>query len=395
MNRPSMCSASIGFKAAIQILVAAGCTNVAAQVQSPPPIQDHYASATLLVAPVATPVTPPPAVTSEADYLSVYGQQPAGVADPGRMAARLFFAHGGAQLYVASPATQDADGFRDALADTCGLDVDLVIAAGLECCTGAAADDADLMNDLATHAAATQQRFALLHPPQGSEPASLLAFRASLANTPAAAMHAPWLLVPDPVTPGTSTTVPASAAVAGIVSRIDLSEGIHVSPAGIRAEILADTLESDLSADADTLNVEGVNVIRAFSDPEGILVWGARTLAASPEFRFIAPTRLYRHLKHSVIESLQWVREEDSVAVQTTDIENRLETYLFGYWQAGSFQGTTADEAYFHACTADVVSLRCTVGISAIRPAEFSVFVVDIPFREVLFRSDFVDPNCG
>jgi len=370
------------------------CAHVAAQVQSVPPIVDHYAGATLLVAPVATPIAPPVGVTSEAEYLSVYGQQPAGIADPGRTAARLFFDHGGERLYVAAQATNDAAGFRGALADSCSLDVDLVVAATVECCTDDSADHAALMNDLAAHATGTRQRFALLAPPQGSGATDLLAFRAALGDTPAAALHAPWLVVPDPGAAG-SVTVPASAAVAGIVSRIDTTEGMHVSPAGTRAEVLADALESDLSADADALNVESVNAIRAFASPAGLFVWGARTLAASPEFRFIAPTRLYRHMAHSVTESMQWVRDENSADVDPADVESRLETWLFGYWQAGSFQGASPDEGYFHSCSSDLVSLRCIVGIAPVRPAEFMVFSVDVAFSEVLFRSDFVDADCG
>lgn len=395
MTLQTMHGRSNGLQAAVLVLVAMACTSVAAQVQAPPPIVDHYAGATLLVAPVATPAIPPVGVSSEAEYLSVYGQQPADAADPGRTAARLFFDHGGELLYVTSPQTPDAAGFRGALADSCALDVDLVVAAGVDCCTDNATDHASLMRELATHAAGTRQRFALLGPPQGSDAASLLTFRASLGETQAAALHAPWLVVPDPATPGSSVTVPASAAVAGIVGRIDLTEGMHVSPAGERAEILADALESDLSADGDTLNIESVNVIRAFSDPTRLLVWGARTMTTSTEFRFIAQTRLYRHMKHSVTESLQWVRDEDSGAVDPADIESRLEAWLFDYFQAGAFQGKTTNEAYFHDCSTDTVALRCIVGISPIRPAEFMIFDVDIAFREVLFRSDFNDPDCG
>lgn len=70
MNCQSSRPLTPGFPTAALLLVAMAWTDVAAQVQFPPPDVDHYAVATPLIAPAA---------------------------------ARLFLDHGGEQLYVSSP----------------------------------------------------------------------------------------------------------------------------------------------------------------------------------------------------------------------------------------------------------------------------------------------------
>ena len=251
------------------------CEGAAAQV-TVPPIEDHYAGTTLLIAPVANPATPLAVVTSEAEYISVYGQQPAGTDDPGYLAARLFFDHGGEQLVVSPPTSLDADGVTSALAASCAVDVDLAVTAGMDCCTGITTDHAALMNALVEHATGTHQRFALLDPPAESGAADLLTFRDNIQDSRAAALYAPWLVVPDPDAPGFSLTVPPAAAVAGIISEIDRNQGLHVSPAGVAVEVFAQALESDLSDDAAVLNSESVNAILPLGNPPVLMVWGAR-----------------------------------------------------------------------------------------------------------------------
>ena len=370
------------------------CEVASAQV-SVQPIEDHYAGTTLLIAPVANPATSLTVVTSAAEYVSVYGQQPVGTEDPGYLAARLFFDHGGEQLVASPPTSLDADGVTSALAASCAVDVDLVVTSGMDCCTDITTDHAALMNALAEHATGTHQRFALLDPPAESSAADLLTFRDNIQGTRAAALYAPWLVVPYPDAPGFSLTVPPAAAVAGIISEIDRNQGLHVSPAGVAVEVFAQALESDLSDDAGALNSESINAILPFGNPPAFLVWGARTLSASPEYRFIAPTRLYRHMQHSVTESLQWIRDAEYAFEIPGEVESALDDWLLSYWQAGALQGTTANEGYFSFCSADSIALNCTVGIAPIQPAEFLVFTVEVPFREVVFRATFSELGCG
>ena len=100
-------------------------------------------------------------------------------------------------------------------------------------------------------------------------------------------------------------------------------------------------------------------------------------------------------MQHSVSESLKWIRDAEYSFEIPGDVESALDDWLLSYWQAGALQGTSASQGYFMFCSADAISLNCTVGIAPIQPAEFLVFTVEVPFREVMFRATFSELGCG
>ncbi len=95
-------------------------------------------------------------------------------------------------------------------------------------------------------------------------------------------------------------------------------------------------------------------------------------------------------MSRSLVTALDGPATDDDV----TAVEALIENYVHGYWLQGALQGVTADEAYYVDCTISSPGLKCTVGVAVIRPAEFALIQLAIPYligsdHEVIFESGF------
>ena len=138
-----------------------------------------------------------------------------------------------------------------------------------------------LQGKLIAHCENAGNRMAILDCPPQLSPREVLDWRASGQgfDSKDGALYYPWLEVADPLT-SRPLLVPPSGHVAGVWCRTDAAFGVHQAPtegvvgvAGLGCDV-AESHEAEL-ADA------GVNSIRAFPG-QGIRVWGARTLSATP-----------------------------------------------------------------------------------------------------------------
>lgn len=354
-----------------------------------PPIEDHYFGATLFVARTGRTVAPPVAVGNLADYVTVYGRLSDSAADHGYHAARLFFANGGRSLYVIDPHGTTAQDFQRALAASQTLPVDLV---AIPAFASAAVDGpahAAIALALADHADASPNRFGIIDAPRGSDVSALIAFAEQFSSRHSA-IYAPWLDVAD-TQGGTYIAMPSTAAVAGIISRIDREQGIFKSPAGTSAA-LDPSIEVHLQqqftdVESGDLTVARINALRHFA-PDRILVWGARTTSLDSEWRYVAVSRFLRHLQFSINRSLAWVR---GAATRPTpnEIAALLQDYLFTYWQRGALAGSTSVQAFFARCEDTQGKLGCLVGVAPLRAAEFIVFELTVADDNLIFASGF------
>jgi|GEM_PF-3353883 len=355
------------------------------------PIVDHHYDATLLVVRTGNAVWPPVAVDSLAEYLVVYGSLDGPDVDYGRLAAELFFANGGQVLYVIDPQGNDPGDFENALELSADLPVSLVAMPSAACCQEFPLVHAAIMNVLVAHAAQSANRFALVDAPRNSDSSALLAYRSSFSSQHAA-LYAPWLQIPETIGSSQLVDVPPSAAVAGVISRIDRESGIFETPAGLDAELMEPpmtSLERDLSASQDTLNPAGINLLREFDSPPDILVWGGRTLFDEPLRRYIASARFMRHLEYSISRSLAGISELDPGAVNPAVIDLLIEDYLEAYWLQGAMTGDTPEQAYFVSCSNAPPFLNCAVGVAMFLPSEFDLLILNLPYRDALFHSRF------
>ena len=237
---------------------------------------------------------------------------------------------------------------------------------------------------LIAHCERMENRVAILDTPPDLSPQEMEAWRAEanlVSDGGYGALYYPWIKVDDPAS-GAAAFVPPSGHVAGIWARSDSRRGVHKAPANEDIFGVVD-IETDLTqAELGTLNVQGVNCIRAFPG-RGIRIWGARTLAeASSEWRYVNVRRLFNYIKGSIEQGTQWVPFEPNDQRLWGKVRRDVTAFLNRTWAQGALFGTTADQAFYVKCDAetnppeviDAGIMVCEIGIAPVKPAEFVVF---------------------
>ena len=197
-----------------------------------------------------------------------------------------------------------------------------------------------------------------------------------------AAIYFPWVKTYNPDTKSTISVAP-SGFVAGIYSRSDKERGVHKAPANEIVR-LATELEYNLSdAEQETLNQNGVNCIRNFSD-SGIRVWGARTTicVSDPEWKYVNVRRLFNMVEKSLQVGSKWAVFEPNDVFLWKKLKRNVTAFLTRVYNSGALAGGSADEAFFVRCDAstnpneniDSGIVTIEVGIAPVKPAEFIVF---------------------
>ena len=234
---------------------------------------------------------------------------------------------------------------------------------------------------IAGHCEAHRFRFAVVDSPD-LDPLTLRPRDPStgIADTPYAALYAPWIVGADPIT-GARVTMPPGGHVLGIYARVDTQRGVYKAPAN---EIVNGALDLAFVVAAhmqDELNRRSVNVIRTFPS-RGIRVWGARTLSSDGLWKYVPVRRLFIFLERSIFEGLQWVVFEPNDERLWGRVRDSVRLFLRAQWRAGALLGRTEDEAFFIVCDRstmtddDILNGRmvCEIGVAPVRPAEFVIF---------------------
>ena len=170
--------------------------------------------------------------------------------------------------------------------------------------------------------------------------------------------------------------------MAGVWARTDAARGVHKAPANTGIAGALDLVRRVSKGDQELLNPAGINCIRFFPG-EGILVWGARTLAAeSSEFRYINVRRLTNMIKESVLAGTRWAVFEPNHHPLWAALRRDINAFLTNVWRDGALVGTTPKEAFFVKCdeetnppeVRDAGMVVTVIGIAPVKPAEFVVF---------------------
>jgi phage tail sheath protein FI len=131
----------------------------------------------------------------------------------------------------------------------------------------------------------------------------------------------------------------------------------------------------------DTLNPEGVNVIRKFPTA-GIVIWGARTVSADPEWKYVNVRRLFIFLEESIFKGTQGVVFEPNDPVLWKRITRDVSAFLRIQWREGKLVGDKPEQAFFVKCDAetnppesiDLGRVITLIGVAPSKPAEFVIF---------------------
>lgn len=176
--------------------------------------------------------------------------------------------------------------------------------------------------------------------------------------------------------------------IAGVYARVDAGRGVHKAPAN---EVITDALGIEHSltdADQNVLNVDGVNLLRAFS--EGVVVWGARTLlandAADRTYMYVNVRRLVNFIEESLQQGLRWAVFEPNNLTLRKQITRAVRGFLDGVWRDGGLFGATAEEAYYvrfpepyNTPTEQALGkLTVEIGLRATYPAEFIIIRIGL-----------------
>ncbi|HTF20033.1 MAG TPA: phage tail sheath C-terminal domain-containing protein [Chryseolinea sp.] len=181
--------------------------------------------------------------------------------------------------------------------------------------------------------------------------------------------------------------LPPSAAIAGVYCSVDSTRGVWKAPANISLNFVSSCIDKITNEEQAELNVhteggKSINAIRAFTG-QGIMVWGARTLAGNDnEWRYVNVRRFYNFVEESVKKAAQQFVFEPNDANTWTRVSSMIENFLTNLWRQGALAGATAQDAFFVKVGLDVTITRddllngimnIEIGLAVVRPAEFIV----------------------
>lgn len=202
-------------------------------------------------------------------------------------------------------------------------------------------------------------------------------------NSTHGALYAPYVRVMDPRGGGT-ILVPPSPLVAGRFAAVDSARGVHKAAAGIidgRLRTALGVAFEFTDAGQAKLNPAGINVIRKF-EGVGIVLWGARTVSADPEWRYLNVRRLFLFLEESVEEATKWTVFEPNGPRLWKEIIRNVSAFLRLQWAAGALVGQKEEDAFYVKCdeetnppeSVDAGRVITEIGVAPSKPAEFVIF---------------------
>ncbi len=197
------------------------------------------------------------------------------------------------------------------------------------------------------------------------------------------AFYVPQIEMTDPLDPATTVVAPPSGHIAGVWARTDAERGVHKAPANTPLRGATRLTRHITSAEQELLNPEGVNCIRTFTG-DGILVWGARTLASDPEWKYVNVRRLFCMIEQSILRSTRWIVFQPNDNSLWKSIRRDITAFLTRVWSSGALFGTTPEQAFFVQCddetnppeVRDAGQVITYVGVAPVKPAEFVIFRV-------------------
>nr|WP_241391080.1 phage tail sheath C-terminal domain-containing protein [Serratia proteamaculans]ULG16492.1 phage tail protein [Serratia proteamaculans] len=177
-----------------------------------------------------------------------------------------------------------------------------------------------------------------------------------------------------------------SPAIAAAYCRNDRERGVWKAPANISL-IGVKGLAAHISEEEwALLNNKGINVIR-WSTERGSVIYGARTLSDSFQWRYISVRRLFNTVENDIKKILQPVMFKPNCSLTWSCAQAAVHNYLFALWRKGALFGNNHAEAFFvkigEGATMqpeDVAAgkMIIQIGMAAVRPAEF----ITLQFRQ-------------
>jgi uncharacterized protein len=138
-------------------------------------------------------------------------------------------------------------------------------------------------------------------------------------------------------------TRPASAYVAGIISRLDVTKGFWWSPSNQPVNGIGATARpisfapSSTETEANRLNEQEVATI--VQKNQGFRLWGNRTTSADPLWAFLSVRRTADMVYESIEQALLWAMDRPFSAQLLLDIRDTVQSYLDTLARRGAILG--------------------------------------------------------
>lgn len=199
-----------------------------------------------------------------------------------------------------------------------------------------------------------------------------------------AGLYWPHLVVGDVVGVGRNPTItlPPAGYVAGLFARTDGRRGVWKAPAGTEATLTGTiAIQHQLNdLHSDDLNPNGINALRQIPGA-GRVVWGARTMIPSSEWRYVPVRRTAIFLRTSIYNGIQWAVFEPNDEPLWGSLRASIGGFMETQFRNGAFAGRTSDQAYLVKVDAETTAeidqaagiVNILVAFAPLRPAEFVV----------------------
>jgi phage tail sheath protein FI len=195
-------------------------------------------------------------------------------------------------------------------------------------------------------------------------------------------LHANWATSLDSEGAVVYTDIPPSAAVAGAYCTVDRDRGVWKAPANVAlfGGVTPKFKVSDFEQGQYNKGM-AVNMIRQFTD-SGVLIWGARTLQDSDDWRYVPVRRLFNSAEKDIKKAMAFSVFEPNSQPTWERVRSAIENYLRKLWQQGGLMGNTEKEAFYVQIGKGVTmtdddikqgKMIVNIGMAAVRPAEFIV----------------------
>ena len=174
-----------------------------------------------------------------------------------------------------------------------------------------------------------------------------------------------------------------------MIARVDSARGVHKPAANEPLNGVVGIKYSLTREEQNILNPRGINCIRNFGEL-GIKVYGARTLSADPEWKYLNVRRLFHVIRASLQRGTEWVVFEPNQPSLWGDVRRNITAYLKTLWNSGALVGDTPEEAFFVKCDAennpqeniDNGILTIQVGVCPVKPAEFVLINIQQKYND-------------
>lgn len=200
-----------------------------------------------------------------------------------------------------------------------------------------------------------------------------------------AALYYPWIRA-LPASRGPLVAVPPSGHVCGLMARVDNARGVHKAPANETLNGAVAITRNMSNEDQGILNLQGINVIRTFTENGRPIVFGARTTASDINWQYVNVRRLFLFLEKSISSSLRSSVFEPNNTELWSKLNRTITAFLLTQWRAGALFGAKAEEAFYVKIDETLNpfneralgKLTIEVGVQPTYPAEFIVVRIGI-----------------